>query len=599
MTTWKKKGVSVLLVVLLLMSCFAAAAPRQAEAASVSGQAIVNKAMEYVGKVPYVYGGEKIDGSNPGADCSGFICRIYEKFGINMWSVRTHLRDYGTNIGTDLNQAQVGDIIWFTGHVAIYAGKSGGHHMIVHETGGSYQNVAYTRVSVVNAELKGIIRIPGVNGNTAAPPAVIFSKATDPNYTKKASISNTNAVVVQKITKPSGTNVTKMGVIIYQGNTVLKKYTESVSTVTPAQTTYHSWYDINKEVGLTLEPGTTYGYQFFGVFNGVEVKGAKQTFTTTGSASNSNQSYLITFYANPEGTTQFSNWCKYGQTISEVFGGDMPSAQVPEGYQFKYWYVKENGQNIPIGNVTTYRWTSDIIVYPSYEKLPDPYVPEEGVHDVFFVDSANMVTYGYYHIKNGDTYTLPATTPTRNGYEFIGWFTEPSGGTKITAGMVANLDADVVYYAQFRKVDEEPQPEPDPGQEPQPEPSGDVKMTLNIGNPVFTVNGERQTIDSLGTTPIIRNGRTLLPVRAVIEGMGGTVDYDNDTRVVTLVMDGHSLYLMLDDKMAWDSRNDYYMLDVAPVSIGGRTMLPIRFVVEYFGGQVDWDNATQTVTITK
>ena len=210
-----------------------------------------------------------------------------------------------------------------------------------------------------------------------------------------------------------------------------------------------------------------------------------------------------------------------------------------------------------------------------------------------------MVTYGYYHIKNGDTYTFPATSPTRNGYEFIGWFTEPSGGTKITAGMVANLDADVVYYAQFRKVDEEPQPEPDPGQESQPEPSGDVKMTLNIGNPVFTVNGERQAIDSLGTTPIIRNGRTLLPVRAVIEGMGGTVDYDNDTRVVTLVMDGHSLYLMLDDKMAWDSRNDYYMLDVAPVSIGGRTMLPIRFVVEYFGGQVDWDNASQTVTITK
>lgn len=593
MIAWKKKSISVLLVMLLIMSCFGAAAPRQAEAASVSGQAIVNKAMEYVGKVPYVYGGEKIDGSNPGADCSGFICRIYEKFGINMWSVRTHLRDYGTNIGTDLNQAQVGDIIWFTGHVAIYAGKSGGNHTIVHETGGSYQNVAYTKVSVVNAELKGIIRIPGVNGNTAAPPAVTFSKATDPDYTSKASISNTNAVVVQKITKPSGTNVTKMGVIIYQGNTVLKKYTESVSVVSAAQTTYHSWYDINKEVGLTLEPGMTYAYQFFGVFNGVEVKGSKQTFTTTGSASNSNKSYLITFYANPEGTTQHSGWCKYGQTISEVFGGDMPSAQVPEGYQFDYWYVKENGQNIPIGNVTTYRWTHDIIVYPSYEKLPDPYVPEEGVHDVFFVDSANMVTYGYYHIKNGDTYTLPATTPTRNGYEFVGWFTAPSGGTEITAAMVASLNADEVFYAQFRKIEEEPEPDP------QPQPSGDVEMTLTIGSPTFNVNGERQAIDSLGTTPIIRNGRTLLPVRAVIEGMGGTVDYDNDTRVVTLVMDGHSLYLMLDDKMAWDSRNDYYLLDVAPVSIGGRTMLPIRFVVEYFGGQVDWDNASQTVTITK
>lgn len=194
-------------------------------------------------------------------------------------------------------------------------------------------------------------------------------------------------------------------------------------------------------------------------------------------------------------------------------------------------------------------------------------------------------------MKSGDTYTLPATTPTRNGYEFVGWFTAPSGGTEIKTGMVASLNADKVYYAQFRKLEEEP--------DPQPQPSGDVEMTLTIGSPTFNVNGERQAIDSLGTTPIIRNGRTLLPVRAVIEGMGGTVDYDNDTRVVTLVMDGHSLYLMLDDKMAWDSRNDYYLLDVAPVSIGGRTMLPIRFVVEYFDGQVDWDNASQTVTITK
>lgn len=593
MKTWRKKSLCVLLSVLLLVTSFGAAAPQPAEAASVSGQTIVNKAMEYIGKVPYMYGGTNIDGSNPSADCSGFICRIYEKFGINMWSVRTHLRDYGTNIGTDLNQAQVGDIIWFDGHVAIYAGKSGGNHMIVHETSGSYRNVAYTSVSVVNATLKGIIRIPGVNGNTAAPPAVTFSKATDSNYTSKASISNTNAVVVQKITKPSGTKVTKMGVIIYQGNTVLKKYTESVSNVSATQTTYHSWYDINKEVGLTLEPGTTYGYQFFGVFDGVEVTGSKQTFTTTGSATNSNKSYLITFYANPEGTTQYSDWCKYGQTISEAFGGTMPSAQVPEGYQFKYWYVKENGQNIPIGNVTTYRWTSDIIVYPSYEKITEPTEPEEPVYDVLFVDPANMVTYGQYQMKNGDTYTLPATTPTRNGYEFVGWFTAPSGGTEIKAGMVASLDADEVFYAQFRKIEEEQEPDP------QPQPSGDVQMSLTIGSPTFYVNGERQSIDSLGTTPIIRNGRTLLPVRAVIEGMGGTVDYDNATRVVTLVMDGHSLYLMLDDKMAWDSRNDYYLLDVAPVSIGGRTMLPIRFVVEYFGGQVDWDNASQTVTITK
>lgn len=119
---WRKKGLVFVMVLLLLVTSFGALPAQPAEAASVSGQTIVNTARQYIDKVPYVYGGTKIDGTNPGADCSGFICRIYEKYGINMWSVRTHLRDYGTNIGTDLNKAQVGDIIWFDGHVAIYSG---------------------------------------------------------------------------------------------------------------------------------------------------------------------------------------------------------------------------------------------------------------------------------------------------------------------------------------------------------------------------------------------------------------------------------------------------------------------------------------------
>ena len=91
MKKWRKKSVSMLLIVLMLVTSLGAtAAPQPAEAA-VSGQTIVNKAMEYCGKVPYVSGGTKIDGTNPGADCSGFICRIYEKFGIDMWAHRTQL----------------------------------------------------------------------------------------------------------------------------------------------------------------------------------------------------------------------------------------------------------------------------------------------------------------------------------------------------------------------------------------------------------------------------------------------------------------------------------------------------------------------------
>ena len=603
MKKWRKKVLSVLLVLVMLASSLglSAAAPAPAEAASVSGQTIVNTARQYLGKVPYVYGGETIDGANPGADCSGFICRIYEKYGINMWSVRTHLRDYGTNIGTDLNKAQVGDIIWFDGHVAIYSGKQGSKHMIIHETGGSFQNVVETSTSVVKATLRGIIRIPGVTGSgtTASVAQVTFSEATDPAYTSKESISNTNAVLVSKITKPAGVHVSQMGIELYSGDTILKSYSESVSNVSDSTTTYHSWFDVNKELGITLDAGTTYGYRFFGVFDGVKVSGARQSFTTTGTPT---RSFSIIFYQNESLTTMTQTNAWVGQTIEEVCDGRLPSAQEKPGYVFDHWYVIENGQEVPIDAGTYFRWTQEVKVYPAYVEAVDeedpgivlPPADNVEAHNVTFVDLTNMTSYGTFEVRNGDPFTLPDRTPSREGYTFLGWFTSSGGGTEITAQTIADLDSDTTFYARFEKI----ATEPEKPEEPTPDPSGEVEMRLTIGSPMMSIDGERQFIDSLGTTPMIRDGRTLLPVRAVIEGMGGTVEWDGATRTVTLWVDGHSLNLTLDSKMVQDGRNDYYMLDVAPVSIGGRTMLPIRFIVEYFGGQVVWDGASRTVTIT-
>lgn len=604
---WRKKGLAFVMVLLLLVTRFGALPAQPAEAASVSGQTIVNTARQYIDKVPYVYGGTKIDGTNPGADCSGFICRIYEKYGINMWSVRTHLRDYGTNIGTDLNKAQMGDIIWFDGHVAIYSGTQNGKHRIVHETGGSFQNVVETNVDVVQAALRGIIRIPGVNGNgtSAGGAQVTFSTPTDPDYTAKQSISNTNAVLVSQINKPSGVKVTQMGIILYKGDGIIKRYSEAVSNVSNTTTRYHSWFDVNKELGLTLESGTTYGYRFFGVFNGVEIQGQRQNFTTTGTPSSS---YSVRVYKNEDKTNSRQTWAHYGETLEEVFSGYFPSAQEKPGYVFDHWYVVENGQQVPVDEGTLFRWTHDIEIYPAYAKMieeDDPGVvlpPPDKVeaYTVTFMDLTNMTSYGSYEVKNGEQMILPSRTPTREGYTFLGWFTSASGGTEITANTIADLDGDTTYYARFEKLDEQEPDTPDTPDTPVTPPAGEHgTMVLTIDSPTLTVNGDRQSIDGLGTTPIIRNGRTLLPVRAVIEGMGGSATWHNDTRTVELWLDGHSLTLTLDSKMVQDGRNDYYMLDVAPISLGGRTMLPIRFVVEYFGGQVFWDNSSQTVTIVK
>ena len=87
-------------------------------------------------------------------------------------------------------------------------------------------------------------------------------------------------------------------------------------------------------------------------------------------------------------------------------------------------------------------------------------------------------------------------------------------------------------------------------------------------------------------------------MRAVIEGLGGTVGWDAENQVVPLTMDGKTLYLKLGSQTAWDSSGKYYSLDSEPIALNNRTYLPIRFVVEYFGGSVGWEPDTQTVKIT-
>ncbi|MGN1008436.1 MAG: stalk domain-containing protein, partial [Butyricicoccus sp.] len=154
--------------------------------------------------------------------------------------------------------------------------------------------------------------------------------------------------------------------------------------------------------------------------------------------------------------------------------------------------------------------------------------------------------------------------------------------TRITGSTTVNLTADQTLYAHWVKV---------------PDVIVGNKIMLQINNPKMHINGIAQNIDSSGTMPVIRSSRTLLPVRAVIESMNGSVGWNNDTRTTTMTIGNKTLFLQIGNSKAWDSQGKTYSLDAAPTIINSRTMLPIRFVVEYFGGSVDWDAGTQTVTI--
>lgn len=124
-----------------------------------------------------------------------------------------------------------------------------------------------------------------------------------------------------------------------------------------------------------------------------------------------------------------------------------------------------------------------------------------------------------------------------------------------------------------------------------------IVITMQIGSPTMTVNGEEREIDAEGTSPVIQNDRTLLPVRAIIEALGGTVEWNNDTMTATLTYGDDVIALTIDSTTAY-LNNVAQTLDVAPVIINDRTMLPIRFIAESFRFNVDWVQETQTVTIS-
>ncbi len=123
-------------------------------------------------------------------------------------------------------------------------------------------------------------------------------------------------------------------------------------------------------------------------------------------------------------------------------------------------------------------------------------------------------------------------------------------------------------------------------------------IKLQIDSPTMTINGAQQEIDpGRGTAPIIQDSRTLLPIRAVIEALGGSVTWDGETQTVMLAYKGDIITMVIGSTTAYINE-DAQTLDVAPIVIDERTMLPIRFVAEGFKLGVDWDGDTQTVTVT-
>lgn len=111
--------------------------------------------------------------------------------------------------------------------------------------------------------------------------------------------------------------------------------------------------------------------------------------------------------------------------------------------------------------------------------------------------------------------------------------------------------------------------------------------------PVY-VNGIKQMYDQ---PPVVKDYRTLVPIRGISENLGASVQYRSTDQTVTIKDEETTVKLKVGSKTAYIN-GEKKTLDVAALAMNNRTMVPLRFVGEALGAKVVYDSKTQRVLIS-
>lgn len=113
-------------------------------------------------------------------------------------------------------------------------------------------------------------------------------------------------------------------------------------------------------------------------------------------------------------------------------------------------------------------------------------------------------------------------------------------------------------------------------------------ISMQIGNNGVVLNNENKILDA---APLISQNRTMVPLRFIAEAFGANVSWAQDTKTVTIVIDGKVLTMRINQELEG--------FGAAPIISNGRTMVPIRYISEELGANVIWVPSTKTVAIAR
>lgn len=129
-----------------------------------------------------------------------------------------------------------------------------------------------------------------------------------------------------------------------------------------------------------------------------------------------------------------------------------------------------------------------------------------------------------------------------------------------------------------------------------PDFGGWVTVWLN-GRPLVAPYDPVRQVQEPGAYLSASTGRVMMPVRFFTAAFGGAVDWSDESRRARLFLGGKLLQIWLESEYAMI--NAYIArLDQPPVLFQGRLFVPVRFLMEGFGAQVDWDHGNRSARVT-
>lgn len=179
-------------------------------------------------------------------------------------------------------------------------------------------------------------------------------------------------------------------------------------------------------------------------------------------------------------------------------------------------------------------------------------------------------------VSEGERISISLAEPSKNGYVFNGWsYNRDSNKADLLGGDRITLNSNTTIYAVWTK-------------------KAVKSIVLTIGSTAATVSGKTVYND---VAPLVVADRTMLPARFVAENLGAVVSWNGDNESVTIEGNNRYIELFVGSNLA-KIDGETITLDSTPFIQNGRTYVPVRFISEALGANVEWVEALQQVIIT-